>query len=456
MPSRSFALGAFRRRHLVALAATLACFAGSLASAAEAPLPPAPTGDMTLSPSGPYIEGLQRARPAEDHAQLHGIGSSTYTYLRCWYRVDSEPLKPLATYEWGRDPSSGDWYRVPGYWWADGILRWKNMFYSVTTQETLNDVCAKTLEGNGIRQPVLQAVAANNQLSFNYTVWTLDSADQGDRLNRIVMLGDSLSDTQNAYNATFWHAPNRMSWNAGRFSNGQLWVEYLSSLIKLPVYNWAIGGAAADRYFVIPGVTQQVDSWKEKTTWAQNYRAQNTLFLVFIGANDLMNAGRTARQSAASVRESLIKLADAGATHILLLNLPDLTRAPAFLLRHDAEAIAAQVAIYNRQLARLVEEMRSRYGASLRLELFDTHAVFDDLFNHPQDYGFENMEDACLDIQSHSALAYLSAHAPSPACRDPGGFVFWDTVHPTTATHRVVAEKVAAFLKDRFADRLAE
>jgi thermolabile hemolysin len=264
-----------------------------------------------------------------------------------------------------------------------------------------------------------------------------------------------LSDTQNLFNATLWRAPNGKSWNAGRFSNGPLWVEYLSRSTRLPFYNWAIAGAAADKRLVLPGVVQQVDSWKEQTAQAQDYRAKNTLVLLLIGANDLINAGRTADESATSVRESLIKLIDAGALHILLFNLPDVTRAPLFRMRNDAPAIAAQVTIYNRRLTEIAEELRGRYGATLRLELFDTHAVFDDLIRSPERYGFQNTADACLDMHDSSAMAYLNEYTPTAACRAPGHYVFWDVLHPTTETHQLLAAKAAEFVREKFGDRLA-
>lgn len=455
--SRLFTMTGAARRHQFAATcfASLAFFAGTAAFAADARLAPSPTADTILSPSGPYIEGLE-ATPNQANAPTRpsGAGTFAYTYLRCWYRLDADPLKPMAGYEWALDPASGDWYRMAGYWGADGVMQWRDIFYSTTTQATLNEVCTKTLAAHGIAQPVLQTSAANNQLSLNHTVWSQDSADQGERLNRIVVLGDSLSDTQNIYNASLWHMPNRESWTAGRFSNGPLWVEHLSDLLKLPMYNWAVGGAAADQHLVLPGVSQQVDAWKQQMSLAQNYRADNTLFLMLIGANDLISVGRTAVQSASTVRESLVKLVDAGARHIVLLNLPDVTRTPSFRMRNDGAAIAVQVTIYNRLLSEIAEELRSRYGAALRLELFDTHALFNELLDNPEPYGIDNTTDACLDIRTPSVLVYLSPHAPAPACSDPERYLFWDALHPTMKTHRLLAQKLAAYLQSRYADRL--
>ena len=132
-------------------------------AAGPAPLP-TPTGDMSLSPAGPDVVPPAASRR---HAARVPPRLRHYTYLRCWYRIDADPLKPAATYEWARNPAGGDWYRVSGYWWADGITQWKNMFYSTTPQDTLADVCRKTLAAKGIKTELVQAVAANNALSFN-------------------------------------------------------------------------------------------------------------------------------------------------------------------------------------------------------------------------------------------------------------------------------------------------
>ncbi|TDA48797.1 lipolytic protein [Burkholderia pyrrocinia] len=393
---------------------------------------------MTLSPSGPLTDPLmvptsKRSMPAARP------GSDTYTYLRCWYRISDNPLEPKATYAWALDPGSGDWYRVPGYWWADGITKWSNMFYSQIRQERLLEVCRKTLDAQGIRRDVTQAVAANNRLSFNYTIWTLDTPQQTQRPNKLIVFGDSLSDTLNMYNASQWKLPNSARWHAGRFSNGPVWVEYLAKTLQLPFYNWATGGAATDKYHVVPGLRQQVESWHAYMRRAPNYRIENTLFMMFAGGNDLINYGRSPEQAANAVRDSLDRLARSGATHVMLINLPDVSRAPMFRSRRDAAKVAKQVKDYNHRLAEVVSELRSFYGATLNLRLFDSYALFDDLLTQPARYGFENAHQSCLEIGNGSALTYVSAPNPRRKCHDPARFVFWDTLHPTTRTHEWLA-----------------
>ncbi len=86
------------------------------------------------------------------------------------------------------------------------------------------------------------------------------------------MLGDSLSDKHNMFNASRRLMPNRKSWSGGRFSNGSIWPEYLG--LNLPVSILATGGAASEQYLVVEGLAQQVASFKHCMKWAKSYKLQ--------------------------------------------------------------------------------------------------------------------------------------------------------------------------------------
>lgn len=386
------------------------------------------------------------AAPAA-HAQT---SSYTYTYLRCFYRIDTAPGKPKTSYVWGRDPASNDYYRIYGYWWKDGLLSWQNMFYSDDTQDKLKSVCQSTFSKQGISREIALFAGADSSLSLNYTVWSNDSALQGERINKIVAFGDSLSDNQNMFNATNWKLTNPNSWFLGRFSNGKVWVEYLADNLKLPMYNWAVGGAAADAYLVVPGVTQQVDSWITYMQRAPDYRPQNTLFTMLIGGNDLVNYGRSVDSIIATERQALDKLITAGARNILLLNLPDVSQAPVFKLRSDGAAIAAQVRDFNQRLAQLRSDLQTQYGSNLTIRLLDLNSLFADMLAHPANYGKSNTTLSCLNINSDKTSNYLYTQTLRAECTNPDAFVFWDTLHPTTHTHRLLASYAGAFAKSNF------
>ncbi|RBH46684.1 thermolabile hemolysin, partial [Pseudomonas sp. MWU13-2860] len=221
----------------------------------------------------------------------------------------------------------------------------------------------------------------------------------------------------------------------GRFSNDRVWVEYLAEQLNLPIYNWAIGGSAADQHLVVPGLLQQVESWSQYMQKAANYRPENTLFTMLIGGNDLLNYGRTVDQVIADQSKALERVINAGARHIVVLNLPNLARTPAAQASGKAAALAPQVRDYNAKLALLVTQLQQKYGSTLKLNLFDSNTLFDDLLDHPAKYQVSNATQSCLDIAGNASLPYIWEQKPRAECGNPDSFVFWDVLHPTTHTH---------------------
>jgi phospholipase/lecithinase/hemolysin len=136
----------------------------------------------------------------------------------------------------------------------------------------------------------------------------------------LVVLGDSLSDTG----------------NAGRFSNGPVWVEYLAGRLGLQLSpsqrggsNFAVGGARLDPRSGPHSLRAQVDEflWRPKPNG-------RILVIVYGGGNDLLAAvghphGPMMVDVAASVLRSIVAdLIAHGASDILVPNLPDVGITP--------------------------------------------------------------------------------------------------------------------------------
>ncbi|WP_299002243.1 SGNH/GDSL hydrolase family protein [uncultured Shewanella sp.] len=371
--------------------------------------------------------------------------NETYTYLRCWYRPSDSHDDVATDWEWGLN-DDGSYYKVTGYWYSS--ISWKNMFYTSTSQDTLLERCQKTLDTDYAAADIT-FFAADTRFSYNQTIWTNDiSSDNDDKslVNKVVSFGDSISDTGNLYNASQWLFPNDNSWFLGHFSNGYVWTEYVSQLMGLPLYNWAISGAAGeDQYVILPGVTDQIDSYVEYMQLAENYDPKDSLVTLEFGLNDFVNYDRSVAEVSGDFTEIIEKLIDSGITNMLVLNLPDASHAPQFKYSSADKAIEVKDKImeYNAFIKNQIENYQDQ---GYNFVLFDTYTLFDNVIDSPESYGLTNVTDSCLDINRSSSVDYLKSHSLRSDCVVNGSdsYLFWGVTHPTTQAHYIIAEQIVS------------
>ena len=353
------------------------------------------------------------------------------TGLRCHYRLASDPLGTTTAFTQADVP-------LRGYWQNSSVLPSRSLFFTDTSPARARQDCeAKiaTIKGAG----ALVAVgAATNDRSYNYEIWYNGDLAPGKPVERIVSFGDSLSDTGNMHNASQWQLPGS-SWFLGRFSNGPTWIEHLAARTGLTLNNWAIGGAQTRdaQLGLIHGVDKQIDGFFKYMAHAKGYDPSRTLFTFLASGNDFVNDTKTAPQIVALQEASLRKLIDKGARKILIVNLPDVSVAPVFKYRPaDVHTVVGKVEHYNHQIGLIAERLSATTGAEIRV--VNARAAFDEIIRQPQRFGFVNTTDSCLQIDGPSSLNYIKKQKLRPGC-DPSAYVFWDTLHPTTRTHELMA-----------------
>lgn len=256
-------------------------------------------------------------------------------------------------------------------------------------------------------------------------LWTLlllmnSTAQAMSVFDQIVVFGDSLSD----------------SGNAGRFSNGPVWVEYLARGIGLTLQpareggsNFAVGGARLDPRSGSTSLRAQADAY------LQGRRSPGRiLYIVYGGGNDLLavvsqpQAAATVDAAVASMRDIVADLVRRGATDILVPNLPRIGMTPA-VRAHGSPVVEAADQLAERFNAGLDGALSTYAGHSgVRLYRLDVRGLAERVRADPAASGFVDITHPC---------------GQRGNC---DGYLFWDEVHPTTRAHQRLAEAAAQAL----------
>ena len=295
-------------------------------------------------------------------------------------------------------------------------------------------------------------------------------------------LGDSLSDTGNFFNLTNGLIPNAPLYEPGRFSNGNIWVDNLAEEFDLNIspfteidpnnngVNFAIGGAtsgATNLDPTAPGLTQQIDALE---FLIQNQSSEEVvdddLFFLWIGANDYFsfieddpttpdiietNFPDTPQQTQAALDEvntnifqGIEDIIDLGGENIFVFNLPDLAKTPLGLSleSEDQEKLSELTAIHNDLLRETVEEFEGSYS-DVNFTYIDISKLFNDILENPGEFGFTNVTDGYTKTDLYTGI--LDPTPTNPGA-DPDSYLFWDSVHPTTALHGVIADYVETMI----------
>lgn len=367
----------------------------------------------------------------------------SHTYVRCYYKSPNKTGADLsANYIWAKNRNNS-YYKLSGYWSSENKLM--NIFYTNILNTEIQQVCNQSLNSDN-KGNLLDIYAANNALSLDYMIWHNNiTSTSRHKFDRIVAFGDSLSDTHNLYNATQWQLPNKNSWFLGRFSNGPVWIEYISKNLNIPYYNWSVGGATAgNKKIATSNLTKQIDSFSQYMLTKKDYTPQKTLFTIWIGGNDFIDI-LPIENAIIGINYTITELIDLGGRNILILNMPDITTAPIFKTRKDASSAKDKINKFNNILAQEIAKFKLQ-TPELNIKLFDTYTEFDNIKNSPEKFGISNINDSCLDLKSNSTLNHLTIQNIHPECTNQNAFIFWDSLHPTTAVHRILATKITELL----------
>jgi len=277
----------------------------------------------------------------------------------------------------------------------------------------------------------------------------------------VTIFGDSYSDTGNAsiLSAAFGYPnPTPPPYFPGHFSNGPVWVEYLTTSLgrpgdAAPVFlagaasgNYAIGGArsgTAPGPIPIPSTAAQIAQYQGYLSGHGLTFDPTGLYVLFSGGNDMRDVGlltdplqqQAATLAAANrVGDQLTALVAAGARNILIPYLGDVGNFPEALGDPTRSAALHQLTpLFNQTLGGRLAALRALSPSTsffdLRLDNVYIN-ILNDAANGGARYGITNVTTPCF-----------APGAPSCAVS-----LFVDGQHPTTLGHQIIAGAAYTYL----------
>jgi phospholipase/lecithinase/hemolysin len=273
--------------------------------------------------------------------------------------------------------------------------------------------------------------------SFAYTL--------APEFSNVFVFGDSLSDQGQLFAATGGLFPP-FPYFEGRISNGPVWIESLAPRLGLSTTlanNFAVAGAAtSDANYNelilgtdLPGLSDQLNYFLQGL--GGQPADPEALYVVWAGANDFFLPFDPTRpdlvitEAVTNLATTVATLHAVGAQHIAVLNLSDMGLTPYALATGQSAGFTALSAGFNGALAGTLSQL----GAPVTLvDLFTTSQQ---IAADPAAYGLSNVTHPVFD-----GAAIVG---------NPDEYLYWDSVHPTAAGHRLIADAVL----DAFADEAA-
>ena len=267
--------------------------------------------------------------------------------------------------------------------------------------------------------------------------------------------GDSLSDTGNLFALT--GQPPSPYFN-GRFSNGPVYSEQLVPGLQNAVtaaasvrtnLNFAFAGATAVGSTPVPAsIPVQLSMFQARGITP----VATDLFVLLAGANDILNTiGNPATQNftsvnaaadaaSVSVTGTVKTLAAAGARNFLVINLPNIAQTPRFTTGSGAPAASLADAgslTYNASIR--ANLTAAGLPAGTNVTLVNLQSFLNIIVRNPAAFGFTVTNQSIVDILT-------AGGTPGPA----DGYVFFDSIHPTTRTHAILTRALQEILNPEF------
>jgi phospholipase/lecithinase/hemolysin len=284
---------------------------------------------------------------------------------------------------------------------------------------------------------------------------------------QVVSFGDSLSDVGT-------YAPIASAVGGGRFTTnpGQVWTQdiaqyYGGSLTPAFTiglthqlsadggFGYAEGGSTvatpANQYDFLSDVIGNIEMPvnQQVSSYLSAHAAFNAgqLVLVWAGANDVLRAGSpptattTVETAATALAQIVGQIVQNGATHVVVVNVPNVGLSPKGLAQPDGGANYSQLSqLFNSTLLSALQAS----GLQSKVILIDSYSWVNQMIANFQANGFtvSNTGQACSPTKTPDNTSLLCSPPTYVASNADQTYMFADDLHPTTHLHALFAQFV--------------
>ncbi len=274
-------------------------------------------------------------------------------------------------------------------------------------------------------------------------------------ISNLYMFGDSLSDNGNMFSLSQHTVPS-VPYYEGHFSNGQIWIEYLTNKLGLPpssLHDFAFGGSLTNSVQP-PGLVQQTTLYLDQHLNLD----QEGLYVIWSGANNYLYMDALDESLVQKTVNDIVfvvsEMIDRGAHHLLLINLPPMDKTPWANMVDDekensnySQMLEEATNLHNKKLAEAVQKLQTQSHNNhqiIHLMHFDMNKFFNEIALQAPFKDAVNTTTPCYTGDLFGRNGTI--------CDDPENYLFWDTVHPTTQAHAIIADAILSkLLKDGIA-----
>jgi len=271
-----------------------------------------------------------------------------------------------------------------------------------------------------------------------------------DNIDRLVIFGDSLSDSNGRMFEKSHHIlPSYNQYYDGRFTNGFVWGEYLSSpaFLNKEMVNFAEGGSTSASYSPF---NLRSNFLSNLDSQIKDYQPSNRdLTIIFAGANDYITLHK---HDILKVVENQIdeveKLLAGGVKNVLVMGMPDISLTPESEHSGNKREYKDISIAHNVLLQKNIDELKVKYPEA-KVFFFDTSAALNNIITIARNIGYDT---------THSYTTHGYIHIPmetDPLLNISPEYLYNDGVHPTQEVHQTFATILNNFIINNYSDKAA-